>query len=111
MIELKEGMTIYAEGYSGTLQKLEITRTTKTQALAMSRSGCEFRFNKLITETMHFYEKGAVGYNKTLFYIANEELEQRYYFQNLVNAYKKIEPEKLTKEQLKAIINIAKGKQ
>jgi len=107
MIELKEGMVIYAESFSGTLQEFVITRTTKTQAIAKANSGGEFRFNKVISETMPFYEKGAYGYTKPRFYISTPELQQKIYFQRLVKAFRKIDPEKLDIIELREIISIA----
>ena len=107
MIELKEGMVICAEGFSGTLQEFVITRTTKTQAIAKANSGGEFRFNKVISDKMPFYEKGAYEYNKTKFYISTEELQQKIYFQRLIRAFRKIEPETLGIIQLREIISIA----
>ena len=107
MIELKEGMVICAEGFSGTLQEFVITRTTKTQAIAKANSGGEFRFHKIISEAMPFYEKGAYGYDKPKFYISTPELQQKIYFQRLVRAFRKIDPEKLGIIELREIISIA----
>lgn len=107
MIELKEGMEICAECFSGTLQEFVITRTTKTQAIAKANSGGEFRFNKVISEAMPFHEKGAFGYDKPKFYISTPELQQKIYFQKLIRAFRKIDPEKLDIIELSDIISIA----
>ena len=110
MTELEVGMVIYAETRFGDkLTKGEITRTTKTQAIARLSTGCEYRFNKM-QERKHFYEKGNLSGLRDIYRIATPELDERYYKQQLVDRYKKIEPEKLSVTELKEIIVIAAGK-
>lgn len=107
-MELETGMVIYEERpYSNILRKGEIVRTTKTLAIALFSNGLEYRFNR-IQEKSFFYEKGNNNYIKKRYYAATYELNEKYYRQQLLTLYKKIEPDKLTITQLRKIIYISK---
>ena len=106
-MELKEGMIIYRESrFGNNLYKGEIIRTTKTQAIAKLSNDCEYRFDK-VQENNYFYEKGNYNYLRDCYRIATPELDERYYKQQLVQRFNKIEPEKLSITELKRIVSIA----
>ena len=102
--KLEVGDVIYSVNAWGSIvDKFVIARTLKTQAI--SEDGNKFNIDIWSSGTISFIGK---IYGSRTFLLATPELDAKYEHQLLRNEFKRIEPIKLTTDQLKRILEIAK---
>jgi len=105
---LEKGMVIYGDNFG--LSKYVIDRVTEKQAVAKVNEGCEIRFDRDIADKNWFHAKGGnEGYRRTSYSIETPEIIKKYKRQTMLSKFSKINGEKLTDEQLEAILGIIRG--
>lgn len=102
--KLEVGDIVYAvNAWGNIVARFVIARTTKTQAI--SEDGYKFKIDIWRSGTISFIGK---TYGSRTFLLATPELDAKYEHQFLQSEFARIENYKLTTDQLKRILEIAK---
>jgi len=99
-------MIIYSKTW-GLISKNQITRVTEKQAIIKINDRSEIRFDREVGDGSYFHARGSSGYDRTSYSIETPEIKAGYEHQSAVSAFKKINTEKLTQDQLSRILLIA----